>query len=76
MCQKSNKCFKLSLTRTYERDKVKMKEVVKMKKLFLKYGGVIFFYTTIVVMILAINYRFSYLEKTNTNFASVERVED
>ncbi len=33
-----------------------------MKKMFLKYGGVIFFYTAIIVMIVAVNYHFTNLE--------------
>ena len=35
-----------------------------MKKLITKFGGVIFFYTAIVGMILMMNYRFRQLNRT------------
>ncbi len=35
-----------------------------MKKMMRKYGGVIFFYTAIIIMIWAINYRFERLQET------------
>lgn len=38
-----------------------------MKKMMKKYGGVIFFYTAIVVMVWAINYRLGSLEKNSPN---------
>ena len=35
-----------------------------MKKLVKKYGGVIFFYTAIIVMVWVVNYRFTYLNNS------------
>lgn len=51
-----------------------VKEVVKMmKKLLKKYGGVIFFYVAIMMMVWVIDLRFNYLNKVeNNNLAYVE----
>ena len=38
-----------------------------MKKFVRKFGGVILFYGVIVIMIILINYRFSYLNELNEN---------
>ncbi len=38
-----------------------------MKKMMKKYGGVIFFYTAIIVMIWALNYRFASLSQENSS---------
>lgn len=34
-----------------------------MKKIFKKYGGIIFFYTTIVMMVWIVTWRFNYLNQ-------------
>jgi len=60
----SNKCFILLLTRTNVYNTMDA-EVIEMEKLIKKYGGLILLYSVIVVMIVLINARFTYLKEIN-----------
>ncbi len=46
---------------------MEMKEVVEMKKVLKKYGGIIFFYATIVIMVWAVSCRLEYLTQEAEN---------
>lgn len=60
----SNNCFEFVLTRTNICYMISMKEGMTMKKVIKEFGGVIFFYSVIVGVILMMNYRFAQLNTT------------
>lgn len=69
----SNNCFKNTLTQIYVRDKLRLKEGIKMKTLIKNFGGAIFFYLAVIGMVLMVSSRFKELyQEENTAIAYVE----
>ena len=68
----SNKCFNLQkvLIQTNVYVNIKMKEgVIQMKKKLIDLGGLLLFYFVLIIGVLLLNLRFSYINN-NSNFNS------